>query len=115
MRFNIGLTGAILIIFGNICASVILYFPHKPSGLIPIKSVGRLRVGLTSSDNEIMNDSIPCSKDLEKNLQETKKIGQFIWKNVTKILQKIITKFNMKYKNIHRNSRFDRMINLSIE
>merc|ERR1712150_162045 len=75
MRFNIGLTGAILIIFGNICASVILYFPHKPSGLIPIKSVGRLRVGLTSSDNEIMNDSIPCSKDLEKNLQKTKKIG----------------------------------------
>ena len=78
MRFNIGLTGAILIIFGNICAGVILYFPHKPSGLIPIKSMGRLQVRLTSSDNKIMNNSIPCSKDLENNLQETKKIGQFI-------------------------------------
>ena len=78
MRFNIGLTGAILIIFGNICAGVILYFPHKPSGLIPRKSVGRLRARLTSNDNEIADDSISCSKDLEKNLQETKKIGQFI-------------------------------------
>ena len=78
MRFNIGLTGAILIIFGNICASVILYFPHKPSGLIPIKSMGRLQVRLTSSDNELMNASISCSNDLEKILQEKKKIGQFI-------------------------------------
>ena len=78
MRFNIGLTGAIFIIFGNLCTVVILYFPHKPSGLIPIKSVERLRSRLTSSENEITDGSLSYSKDIEKDLQETKQIGQFI-------------------------------------
>ena len=81
MRFNVGLTGAILIIMGNICAGVILYFPHKPSGLkrfIPIKAVNQLQARLTSMDEEIRDESATCSNDLEKNLKDTKKIGQFI-------------------------------------
>ena len=81
MRFNVGLTGAILIIMGNICAGVILYFPHKPSGLkrfIPIKAVNQLQARLTSMDEEIRDESATCSNDLEKNLKGTKKIGQFI-------------------------------------
>ena len=81
MRFNVGLTGAILIIVGNICAGVIMYFPHKPSGLkrfIPIKAVNQLQARLTSLDVETRDDSATCSNDLEKNLKDTKKIGQFI-------------------------------------
>lgn len=84
MRFNTGLTGAILIILGNICAGVVLYFPHKPSGLkrfIPIKAVNQLQARLTSLDVEKQDETTSCkttSKDLENEFKDTKKIGQFI-------------------------------------